>query len=77
MDTVIASPHNAPSAATGLPPCTGGTTPGSLQPFKTIVKFLFDIFPVLIFFVVFKMYNIYAATAAAIVATFAQAAWSW
>jgi intracellular septation protein len=41
------------------------------------VKFLFEIFPVLIFFIVFKVYGIYPATAAAITATIAQAAWSW
>jgi intracellular septation protein len=41
------------------------------------VKFLFDIFPVLLFFIAFKIYGIYAATATAIVATAAQAAWSW
>ncbi|NIO41636.1 MAG: septation protein A [Burkholderiales bacterium] len=41
------------------------------------MKFLFDIFPVLIFFIVFKLYGIYAATAAAISATFVQAVWSW
>jgi len=41
------------------------------------VKFLFEIFPVLIFFIVFKMYGIFPATAAAIGATIVQAAWSW
>lgn len=41
------------------------------------MKFLFEIFPVLIFFVVFKVYGIYPATAAAIAATLIQAAWSW
>jgi intracellular septation protein len=41
------------------------------------MKFLFDIFPVLIFFVAFKVYDIMVATAAAIAATFVQAAWSW
>ena len=41
------------------------------------MKFLFDIFPVLIFFIVFKVYGIYPATAAAIGATVIQAAWSW
>ena len=42
-----------------------------------IVKFLFDIFPVLLFFIAFKFYGIYAATATAIIATTVQAAWSW
>ncbi|HWQ39741.1 MAG TPA: septation protein A [Burkholderiales bacterium] len=41
------------------------------------MKFLFDIFPVIVFFVAFKLYGIYAATAVAIAATFAQVAWSW
>ena len=41
------------------------------------MKFLFDIFPILIFFIAFKVYGIYAATAAAIVATAVQVAWSW
>ena len=41
------------------------------------MKFLFDIFPVLLFFIAFKLYGIYAATATAIVATAVQAAWSW
>jgi len=41
------------------------------------VKFLFDIFPVLVFFIAFKVYGIYAATAAAITATVVQVAWSW
>ncbi|HWA14529.1 MAG TPA: septation protein A [Burkholderiales bacterium] len=41
------------------------------------MKFLFDIFPVLLFFAAFKVWGIYVATAVAIVATFAQVAWSW
>jgi intracellular septation protein len=41
------------------------------------MKFLFDIFPVVVFFVVFKLYGIYPATAAAIAATIVQVAWSW
>jgi intracellular septation protein len=41
------------------------------------MKFLFDIFPVVVFFVVFKLYGIYPATAAAIAATMVQVAWSW
>ena len=39
------------------------------------MKFLFDLFPVILFFIVFKTMGIYAATAAAIVATLAQIAW--
>jgi len=39
------------------------------------MKLLFDLFPVVLFFVAFKLFDIYIATAAAIVATFAQIAW--
>ena len=39
------------------------------------MKILFDIFPVIIFFVVFKLFGIYAATATAIAATFVQVGW--
>ena len=41
------------------------------------MKFLFDFFPILLFFAVFKLFGIYAATATAIVATFAQIGWVW
>jgi intracellular septation protein len=41
------------------------------------MKFLFDIFPVLLFFVAFKVYDIYVATAVAIAATFVQIGWVW
>jgi intracellular septation protein len=39
------------------------------------MKFLFDLFPVLCFFAVYWLANIYAATVAAIVATIAQVTW--
>jgi intracellular septation protein len=39
------------------------------------MKFLFDMFPVILFFVVFKLYGIYPATAVAIAATFVQIGW--
>jgi intracellular septation protein len=39
------------------------------------MKFLFDLFPVVLFFVAFKLFDIYVATAAAIVATLAQIGW--
>jgi intracellular septation protein len=39
------------------------------------VKFLFDLFPVVLFFVAFKIAGIYVATAVAIAATFAQVGW--
>jgi intracellular septation protein len=41
------------------------------------VKFLFDLFPVILFFAAFKLADIYVATAVAIAATFAQIAWVW
>jgi intracellular septation protein len=39
------------------------------------MKFLFDLLPVILFFVVFKFAGIYAATGVAIAATFAQIGW--
>src|SRR6185436_17073409 len=39
------------------------------------MKFLFDFFPVVLFFAAFKLFDIYAATAAAIAATVLQVAW--
>jgi intracellular septation protein len=41
------------------------------------MKFLFDIFPVVLFFIAFKVYDIYVATAVAIAATFLQIGWTW
>jgi intracellular septation protein len=39
------------------------------------MKFLFDMFPVILFFVVFKLVGIYEATAVAIAATVVQIGW--
>jgi len=39
------------------------------------MKFLFDLFPVILFFAAFKIFDIYVATAAAIVATLLQIGW--
>ena len=39
------------------------------------MKFLFDLFPVILFFIAFKFAGIYAATGVAIAATFAQVGW--
>lgn len=39
------------------------------------MKFLFDLFPVILFFVAFKAAGIYVATGVAIVATFVQVGW--
>jgi intracellular septation protein len=41
------------------------------------MKFLFDIFPVVLFFIAFKFYDIYVATAVAMGATFLQIGWVW
>ena len=41
------------------------------------MKLLFDMFPVVLFFVAFKVYDIYVATAVAIGATFVQIGWMW
>ncbi|MBX9630274.1 MAG: septation protein A [Burkholderiales bacterium] len=41
------------------------------------MKLLFDLFPVIVFFVAFKVADIYVATGVAIAATFAQIAWVW
>ena len=41
------------------------------------MKLLFDLFPVILFFVAFKVFDIYIATAVAIGATFAQIGWMW
>ena len=41
------------------------------------MKFLFDLFPVILFVVAFKFTDIYIATAVAIVATFLQIGWVW
>jgi intracellular septation protein len=39
------------------------------------MKFLFDLFPIILFFVAFKLWGIFTATAVAIVATLLQVAW--
>lgn len=41
------------------------------------MKFLFDFFPIFLFFVAYKTYDIFVATAVAIVASFVQLAWFW
>lgn len=41
------------------------------------MKFLFDLFPVILFFIAFKLQGIYVATAVAIAASFAQIGWLW
>ncbi|MDO9371777.1 MAG: septation protein A [Gammaproteobacteria bacterium] len=41
------------------------------------MKFLFDLFPILLFFVAYKFYGIYVATAAAIAASFVQVGVFW
>ena len=41
------------------------------------MKFLYDLFPLVLFFAAFKLYDIYVATAVAIVASFAQVGYFW
>ena len=41
------------------------------------MKFLFDIFPVVLFFAAYKIADIFVATAVAIAATFVQIGWVW
>lgn len=41
------------------------------------MKFLFDLFPIILFFIAFKFAGIYVATAVAIAATFGQIGWVW
>ncbi|PSJ17058.1 septation protein A [Nitrosomonas supralitoralis] len=41
------------------------------------MKFCFDLFPVILFFLTFKFYDIFIATAVAIAATIAQIGWLW
>jgi intracellular septation protein len=41
------------------------------------MKFLFDLFPVILFFAAFKVWDIYTATAVAIGATVLQIGWVW
>jgi intracellular septation protein len=41
------------------------------------MKFLFDLFPVILFFIAFKVQGIYVATAVAIAASIGQIGWLW
>jgi intracellular septation protein len=41
------------------------------------MKQLFEFFPILLFFIAFKLYDIYVATAVVIVATIIQVAYNW
>jgi intracellular septation protein len=41
------------------------------------MKFLFDLLPVIFFFIAFKVFDLYVATVVVIVATAAQIAWVW
>ena len=51
------------------------TSPESDHP-QTMNKFLFDLFPVILFFIAFKFFGIFTATAVAIIATIAQIIYS-
>ena len=41
------------------------------------MKFLFDLFPILLFFIAYKMYDIYMATIVIIAASIIQVSWFW
>jgi intracellular septation protein len=41
------------------------------------MKFLFDLFPVILFFIAYKFAGIFVATSVAIAGTFAQIGWVW
>ena len=41
------------------------------------MKFLFDFFPIILFFIAYKLYGIYVATAVAIAASFVQTGYFW
>lgn len=41
------------------------------------MKLLFDLFPVVLFFLAYKLHDIFVATAVAIAATFVQIGWLW
>ncbi len=41
------------------------------------MKFLFDFFPILLFFIVYRTHDIYAATLVAIIASGLQVGWQW
>ncbi len=41
------------------------------------MKFLFDFFPILLFFIAYKIFDIYVATAVAIASSFIQVGWFW
>ena len=44
---------------------------------RHLMKFLFDLFPIILFFIAYKWLGIFAATAVAIGATFLQIGWVW
>jgi intracellular septation protein len=63
-------PH-LPSGASHRVPRSPTHSPNS----RPDMKFLFDLFPIILFFVAFKVWGIFTATAVAIAATLVQIAW--
>ncbi len=61
-----------PTLKPNIPPLHPPTSTSILT-----LKILFDFFPIILFFIVFKVAGIYAATAVTIAATFAQIGWVW
>lgn len=60
-----------------LPPRRAGAKIALPLPLLFTMKFLYDLFPLLLFFAAFKLYDIYVATAVAIVASFVQVGLFW
>ncbi len=54
---------------------TGSSQAARVQ--SQIMKFLFDFLPIVLFFAAYKLYDIYVATAVAIVASILQVGWVW
>src|SRR6266480_1177656 len=63
-----------PSPSISREVCATGERSGPCR-YNDAMKLLFDLFPVVLFFVAFKLFDIYTATAAAIAATFLQIGW--
>ena len=81
MDTVglancqpgaVRSSRRPQSRLSFLPP-----PPSQHGPSATRMKLLFDFLPILLFFVAYKMADIYVATGVLIVVTLAQVGWTW
>ena len=68
---IFANQKPTKKAKQGTPPAT----PHSI--YSGSMKFLFDFLPVLLFFITYKLFDIYIATGVTIVATLIQCGWMW